>query len=336
MTMKQLLKDIARWFFWSPFRKTIYVFPLTLIYAFAGLIGRVSYYLMKGKRNLMREEFLNIYGGESADFDVEKIIREGFSVIAKEKMEILLFPRMNAPMIRRISSIDGAEHLDRALAENKGVMLLISHFGNQRFVMPALGFREYKVNQIAAPPTVWKKIDKRMSKLKEKALECELECEQSLPVKFIYYDRFLREALECLKRNEILVIAGDSVGGDKKIEAEFLNRTALLSPGPLGIARKAGSPILPVFIIRNKDNTQTVKIEKQLKTIHTGDKKRDDMANLQQYLNVLEHYVKMHPSHYLKHLWWVQSRKYIDPVPMFKLSDTETENTSNKLSEVRP
>jgi KDO2-lipid IV(A) lauroyltransferase len=334
--MRQLLKDIARWFFWSPFRKTLYIFPLKLLYTFADLIGLASYYLMKGKRNLMKAELFNIYGGESADIDVEPVIRDAFSVIAKEKMEILLFPRMNAAMISRISSIDGADNLDRALAENKGVILLISHFGNQRFVMPALGFREYKINQIAAPPTVWKKIDKHMSKLKEKALECELECEQSLPVKFIYYDRFLRAAFDCLKRNEILVVAGDSVGGDKKIEAKFLNRTAQLSPGPLGIAKKARSPILPVFIIRNKDNTQTVKIDKQLKMINTGDKKRDDLSNMQKYLHVLEHYVRMYPSHYLKHLWWVQSRRYIDPVPMFRISDTDTENAAKNLSEVRP
>lgn len=310
--------------------------PLKLTYALADLIGLTSFYLMKGKRELMKAELMNIYSGKPANIDIEHVLKEGFSIISKEKMEILLFPAMNSSMIKNISNIEGEEYLNLALRDNKGVVLLISHFGNQRFVMPALGYREYKINQIAAPPTVWKTIDKHMSKLKEKALELELECEQSLPVKFIYYDKFIRPALECLKRNEILVIAGDSVGGVNKLEADFLNRTALLSPGPLNIAKKTGSTVLPVFIIRNKDNTQTVKIEKQLELTNTADKKVDDLANMKKFIEVLERYVKKYPSHYLKHLWWVQSRRNIDPVPMFKVSGMGGKSAMKEFLETGP
>lgn len=335
LTVKESLKDLARWFFWYPLRKTIYLLPLKVNYAIANLMGIATYYIMEEKRELMRSELLNIFNGKMEWKDIKRILKKNFSIISKEKIEVLLFPKMNLRMVEKFSYIDGLENLNKALEEKKGAILLIAHFGNQRFIMPALGFRGYKINQIGAPPTVWKKIDKHMSTFKSKTLELELECEKSLPAKFIYYDKFMRAAFECLKRNEVLVIAADSVGGENKIEVDFLNRTALLSPGPFNIAKKSGAPVLPVFIIRDKNNIQTVKIEKRLDLSITNYKKEDELANMKKFIHVLENYVRKYPCHYLKHLWWVQTRRLEDPIPFFKISDRELNLVTKKISKAR-
>ncbi len=334
--MKALLKDYMRWFFFCPFKKANYLLPMKISYILCDLIGVASYLLMQEKQDLMKKELLNIFNGEIDRGDISIILKRAFSMIVKEKIEILLFPRLNRKKVNNLCSFDGLYRLDEALKEKRGAILLIAHFGNQRFILPALGFLGYKVNQLGAPPTVWKELEKDVSKMKAKNLERELECERSLPVNFIYYNKFMRSVFKCLENNEVLVIAGDSVGDGKKLEVDFLNRTAMLSPGPFNIAKKSGAPIFPIFIVRNKNNTHKIIIEERLNLSLSGNKKEEELYNLNQFVRLLELYVKKYPCHYLKHLWWVQSRRYLDPSPFFKIVDNGLNRSNQIFSELIP
>jgi KDO2-lipid IV(A) lauroyltransferase len=284
----------------------------------------------------MKKELLNVFKGNIAITDIRKILKKSFTMISKEKIEVLLFSRLNQEMIRRICLYDGLEMLDKALKENKGVILLTAHFGHNRFIMPALGFLGYKINQIGAPPTVWKELEKMVSPMKARALELELESERSLPARFIYYDKFMREAFQCLNRNEVLVIAADSVGKGKKIAVDFLCRTAHLSPGPFNLARKTGAPILPVFVIRNHDNTQTIKFEKSMCLSNSKDIQKDNESYLRRFVQLLEYYIMKYPCHYLKHLYWVQLRRDLDPIPFFRDSVNRSYLVNQKQKEMIP
>ncbi len=317
MLAKDVIKDLGRWFSWYPLRSIVQKLPLKASYLIADIIGLISFKLMSDRREAMRDELLSIFGDNLSTVNANKIISECFSLIVKERIDILMFPKMNSHSVGKVSRIDGVKKIDEALKNNKGVILLTAHFGNQRYIMPALGYREYKMNQIGAPPTVWKELEQKISKMTAKTLDLELEHEKSLPAKFIYYDKFMRDAYECLKRNEILIIAGDSVGGGKKHETDFLNRTAMLSTGPFKIALTSGATLFPCFVLREKDNTQTVKIEDKIELPADNEKNYETTA-LREFMKTLEIYVKNYPSHYLKHLWWVQKRRFDDPVPFFK------------------
>ena len=45
--------------------------------------------------------------------------------------------------------LEGQEYLDAAQNSGRGVMILLSHLGANQMIMPALGFRGYRVNQIS-------------------------------------------------------------------------------------------------------------------------------------------------------------------------------------------
>ncbi|UCG68041.1 MAG: lysophospholipid acyltransferase family protein [Thermoplasmata archaeon] len=313
--LKELLEDTARWFFLYPCRMMIYRLPLRVNYVLGHLMGFALYHLMREKRKIMQQELLTIFNEKISRKDVDRIVKKTFSLISKENIEILLFPRLTPEEVKRSSVVEGLNHLNKALRENRGVILLIAHLGNYRFVLPALGYRGYPMNQIGAPPTVWKELEKNVSRMKARALEFELECERSLPAEFIYYDTFMRPAFGRLARNEVLVIAGDSVGAGKRIAVDFLNRIAQISISPFNLARKTGAPLLPVFVIRNEDNTHTVKIEERISLPIIKEKEKDEEDNVKRFVQLLEDYVKKYPDHYLKHLWWVQRRRHVDPVP---------------------
>jgi len=330
--LRLFCKDVGRWIFWYPFRTIFGYLPLSAVYRLSDWLGGVSFHLMKRRRALMHQELLNIFEGRITPDESARILQRSFANVYKERMEILLFPRLDASLVEKMSSIDGGNNLDLALSKGRGAILLTIHLGNYRFVLPALGLRGYKMNQIGAPPTVWKKLMKKVSHMHARALELELECERSLPAKFVDYDRFIRSAFDRLAANEVLVVAGDSAGGARRIPVGFLNRTAMLSPGPFVLAKRTNAPILPVFVIRCADDTHKVVIGEELGLVSSGNGKCDDAVNLEDFTQLAQSYIRAHPEQYLKHLWWVQTRREDDPVPFFQSSNTTT-RTSQKMLE---
>jgi lauroyl/myristoyl acyltransferase len=76
------------------------------------------------------------------------------------------------------------------------------------------------------------------------------QLELALPAKFIYIHQTMLPAFRCLKKNEILAIAVDGLGGENRILADIQGRQVSLSSGPVAIALRSRAPILPTFVLR--------------------------------------------------------------------------------------
>lgn len=316
--IKKILKDIARWIFWYPIRIVIQKTPFSFAFALANIMGYGSYLFSKSKRMIMNNELDVIFSDTLSDQQKDKIIKDAFVLMAKEKIETLNFPRLNKENILKISDIEGEEKLEAALHHQRGIVVLLSHFGQNRMIMPILGYRDYKINQIAAPVTLFADIvDKRLvSPLMQKTLNLELEYEKTFPAKFIYYDTSLRQAFIALKNNEIVVIAVDGGGGENRIPVEFLSRKALLPTGAFKLAHKTAAVALPMFVRRNKDNTHTLIIKDEIKIdLKAGESNFKN--ELQDFANILEKEIKEYPEHYLKHLLMIHQRSDIEENAIF-------------------
>jgi KDO2-lipid IV(A) lauroyltransferase len=223
-------------------------------------------------------------------------------------------------------AVKGLEKIDSALSREKGVVLLIAHFGSNRLVMPALGFRGYKINQVAGKPTEWIKIlGNELSLVSRKILELEHENEQHLPANFIYVFRSMRPIFNCLKNNEIVCVAIDGGGGIRKEKIKFLGREAMISDGPFRIARKTGATILPAFIVRQQDDSHRLIIEDAILAESNLSKEEDNSNGLNNFMNILEQYVDQYPCHYALRLALGRMLMEKDPIPFF--TDYKKEKT---------
>lgn len=297
------MRNFLVWIYWYPYRILLQRLPFRWTYFLAGILGKVTYYTLPGKRRSLERE-LSLLDKTAGRRDSKKIIKNSFVNLFRDRMEVLLFPVLNEKNIGTIIRYSGIEHLDKALSSGRGVILLFAHFGANQMVMPAIGYRGYKMSQLSAPPTVWKEKmqKKKFSSMEEKALELRWKHELSLPVKHINIFGSLKEAFLCLKRNEILGIAIDGGGGKDRAGIDFLGRKDMFSTGAIDLALRTGSSVLPTFMVRDKYGYNTMIIEGPLNLKRDSEAKDAVKLNVESFALRLQEYVLKYPCHYLNFL----------------------------------
>ncbi len=301
--MFRLLKDVFIWFYWYPFRVLVQMLPLKAVY-FIGDIGGVFLYgISKKRRELLRRVIPLVIKDDKPDPRIFKTVaKRALRLFCKNEMELFLYPKLNSSGIKNMIRLEGSNYLEHALKKGKGVMLFFAHFGANQMVMPSIGYRGYKMNQMSAPSTVWKEKlpNKKFTRMSEKGLELRWTFELSLPVKHINIFGSMKKAFMCLKRNEVLGIAMDGGGGSKRVPVDFLGKKALFSTGAIEIAMRTGCGVLPTFIVRGKGGRQTMIIEPPL-SIMTGCDNAVEF-NTSAFVKRLEEYIYRYPCHYLNFL----------------------------------
>jgi len=125
--------------------------------------------------------------------------------------------------------------------------------------------------------------------------------------RFIYikpWNEALRKILACLRRNEIICLVADEKKRRSKVDVDFFGQSAATALGPAVISVRTGSPVVPVFIVRNGDGTHTIYIEAPLDRHVTGDRKEDERILTAAYTKVIERYVRAYPEQWS----WINNR----------------------------
>ena len=301
--LRSIVKDIFVWFYWYPLRWFIQKIPIRYAYLLARLSGGGAYYLFVKKRLKLKDELLYILK-DVEKYDCEKIIKDAFKVNFFNEFEVFLYNRLNRENIVSLVECIGLENIDNALKAEKGVMLLFAHFGANQMVMPAMGCRGYRMSQMSAPPTVWveKMPNKKFSKMGMRALELRWQQELSLPVTHINIFGPLKKVFSTLKNNEILGIAIDGGGGEKRVAVDVLGRKVSFSTGAVEIAMRTGCTVLPVFMTRAKDGRNRMTIEAPLNIYSLKDDKDAVQRNISTFVKRFEPYLLDFPSHYINFL----------------------------------
>lgn len=310
-------KDIVRWLYWYPFRFIIQALPIRIVYLIGNIEGAILYHFSKKRYESLKSALPSVIKKDTFTIKNERdIIRNALKLFCQNELEMFLYAKLNSSLIKNMVVCEGLSYIDESLKQGKGVMLIFAHFGANQMIMPAIGYRGYKMYQMSAPPTVWveKLHNKKFSSMGKRALDIRWEQELSLPVTHINIFGSLKEAFVCLKRNEILGIAIDGGGGKSRVAVNFLGGKALFSTGAIEIAMRTGCVVLPVFMIKGRDGRHRMIIEPPLEII----KERQEGAvekNITAFVKKLEEYVRTYPSHYLNFLALRKFMEDIDGIP---------------------
>nr|WP_249115111.1 lysophospholipid acyltransferase family protein [Desulfolutivibrio sulfodismutans] len=301
----RLIKDLLFWLLWNPARWTLLRLPLPVVLTGGRVLGSVLALAPTGARAAMERAAKAVLGPDAPCQEIRTAARRGIFNLVMNETEALLFPRMTPQSLPRFIGIEGLERLDEAVAQGRGVVLLVAHFGANQMVMAAIGHSGRRICQISAPAMVLdEKMPGRRSHLFRAALATRWTHEQSLPVTHINVFGPLTNALHCLRTGGILAVAVDGGHGANPTPAPFLGRTARFNTGALELAVHTGSPVLPVFVIRGRNGRNTLVIGPPLICDGPEDMPRKAAAEaaLGAYVPVLERYVRQHPDHYLRFL----------------------------------
>jgi KDO2-lipid IV(A) lauroyltransferase len=287
---RNIIKDIGRVLFWYPLRWCVNLMPFSTICWIGKVMGDADYILSGSKRiKRMARNVSQVFNDN--EIGGRRIIKNNLENHCRNILELIKYPQFNQRNIANYLSIENIALLNRELAEGKGVMLFTAHFGAKQLLQVAFGLKGYKINQICYHMGQNKLtfIQKHVSQRQRRRIE------EKIPAKFIPVDGFLRSAFNCLRKNEILIIAADGVGLPEHMNKGytpflFLGKKVLFPSNIISLAKRTGASVLPIFVIRDRIKHKIV-IEP---AIEINSKSNEDA--FEEFVKILEKYIRQYPS----------------------------------------
>lgn len=256
------------------------------------LLGDLMFFFSRKEKARAVSNLSLAFGTEKSLEEVLIICRKCFRNLGKGLMEFLQLPKLNPENLSNLVTFDGIDNVDENLKKGKGCVVATAHLGNWELVGASFPLYGYKSNTIIRPVKL-QQLDEWVNRRREKTgLKC------------IGRGASIKSALQCLKRNELLGILADV---DTKVDGvfvDFFGRPAYTPRGPVSIALKTGAALLPTFIIRQKDDTHRLIIEKAIELKVTGDTEEDIRYNTAVFTKIIESYVRKYPEQWI----WLHDR----------------------------
>jgi KDO2-lipid IV(A) lauroyltransferase len=265
---------------------------MSLVSLVGDYLGYLDYFFSGSKRiEKMTRNISQVF--ERDENELKKIIKKNLQNHARNVLELIKYPQINRNNLPNFLSTEGLENLDRELQKGKGVILATAHFGAKQLLQVGLGLSGYKLNQIHYHMTEDELsfIQKRVSQKQR------IRIEQQIPITFIASNSFLRSVYNCLKKNEIVIIAADGIGIPKHMKKgyepfNFFNKKMLFPTNIATLSKRTGASVLPVFVVREGNIKHKMIIEPPINTNGSDDNP------VKTFIGSLEKYIRQYP-----HLW---------------------------------
>jgi KDO2-lipid IV(A) lauroyltransferase len=106
----------------------------------------------------------------------------------------------------------------------------------------------------------------------------------------------LRELSQVLRRNELAVVIADEYRRNTGVHVPFFGRTVLARRGPATLALRTGAAVVPVYLVRDKQQILKMIIEPELDLIRTERDKAAIRENTLRMTQWLERTVRAYPE----------------------------------------
>ncbi len=287
------------------------------IIAWLGLAGIISYcqhaprfmrywafrfllklaYLVLGGRVKMAVEHIRIAFPGETDAKLRKIVYRSFMNLADFCTEFCWMPEMTKETLDKYIRFQGFENLENAYKRGKGVVLVWAHYDHFEWVNTAIALKGYPVYTLIREVDN-RRIDAMLDSMRESSGQ-----------KIIKREHSAAEIIKRLREGNIVTIAADQNALFNEVFVRFFGKWASTIRSPAVAHLRTGAPIIPVYSVREKDNSHTAYILPELEIPRIGDLKRDVVLITQAIADVQARFIAQRPE-----LWlWIHRRWKIQP-----------------------
>ncbi len=264
--------------------------PLRIAYAISVFFSSIFRFFLKKDRIAVKENLRIIFPGYD-DKTIDHLAKEMFHNFGKYLVDFFRFSIIDKDYIDKYIKVNGVEHLKEALSLNKGAILASAHLGNWELgaaVVAGLGF---PIDVVA------------LNHDDEEINNFFISQRKSQGVGVIPVGMAVRRCFKALSENRSIALVSDRDYYDNGLELEFFGKKTIIPKGPALFSRRCGSPIVPVLMVRNMDDTFTLNIRKPIMVEHTEDEHQDLMRTTARIVKMLEGEILQYPSQ-----WYVFRR----------------------------
>lgn len=281
---RDLARNVMVFFFWL-----ITFLPYGVIKFLMRIFFWIAFHFTVRLKTISRETLTIALGREKTPEEIEEISRGCFEALGTGITELLYYFRFPEKLKGRYTIV-GKEHLDRALAQGRGVVAATAHFGNFPLMMISLVQSGYSVNVL-------------MRRIRDqKAQDILTSIMTRLNVKFIFSlprRECVSSCLRALRKNEILFMLMDqNFGSEGGVYVDFFGQKAATAPGPVVFALRANAPVMTIFNVRGQDGISRIHIEPEVKMEHRENYDATILVNVSRLTNIIERYIRKYPTHW--------------------------------------
>ena len=258
----------------------------------APLSGKLIFYLLPVRRQVMLANLYRVYGGRVANAEIRRLAQAHYGHLARVCSEFVT-SAWRSPTVR----VENIEAILRAHAQRKGVLVLTGHFGN--WEVATVGgirtFPQYRgqfhfVRRPLSPRWLDRLVTRRFRR-------------SGLGV--LPKRGALDAILERLARGDAVVFVFDQhAGGRDGIDVDFFGHAAGTFRSLAIVALATGAPVVPSATWREPDGSHVLRFEEALRVIEDEDTNAAIRANTRAYNAAIERLVLRHPEQW----FWLHRR----------------------------
>ena len=218
--------------------------PPTLRYLPADAITHPLAALWSSRRPIIEANFALMLGRSATDPYVRALARRSVHNFGRMAIDFLAARTMSGPEILSWVTPVGKEYLDGALAEGRGAILALPHFGSWDVAAAFSQAAGWQLTVITESNWVTERAARARG---------------ARGVTLAPRDHSLRAIFRALARNECVAILSDIAQDDVQCAAvPFFGRPALFPMGPARLAQRTGAPILVIGCTRQPDHSYII------------------------------------------------------------------------------
>ncbi len=268
----------------------------------AGMVaGWLAWFWAGDRKAMARRHMARLLGpGPQA----ERAARTVFTAYGRYWAEVFWYRPRRFRQVERRVDIEGLEHLERALAEGRPVIVTLPHLGNWEMAATAAertGVRITAVAESLGNPLVTKWF---------------LDMRAGLGIDVVLTAEgggVTRKLLEALKNGQTVALLNDRDISGRGVQVEFFGETTTLPAGPAALALRTGAALLPVASYFKDGPGHRIVIEPEVEPAPADDTGDRVQPTTQRLAQVLERQICRHPEQWhLVQPNWPSDRVLLD------------------------
>ncbi|HOU52013.1 MAG: lysophospholipid acyltransferase family protein [Smithella sp.] len=251
------------------------------------------FYLVGVKNRLITLHNLQRSFPEKSNEEILKIARRVYRHFAIVTAEFFDLPYINRANIHKWVEVEGLENYQTAIAQGKGLLTIVAHFGNWELMTIAIPFFLKPIEIVYRP-------------LDNKVIDNVVEYVRTVRGNsLIPKGGSGKKIIELLKGNHLIGILSDqNVAKKEGVFVDFFGRSACTGAGLAVMAMRSGAPVLPIFMARKKSDQYKFIIKPAVQAVCTDNHEADLVANTQRFTKIIEDVIREYPDQY----FWFHQR----------------------------
>jgi len=254
--------------------------PRRCSYFISNIIADICCRLDKKKSMAICKNLEKILGRQINRSESKKMTRDIYRNYAKNIADFFRFDRANQEFFSKNLTTIGRHHIDGAIEKGKGAIVISGHIGAVRFGCVDLGAA---VNLLSAP-NLNEKVNKFIKKQRSKIGIKTIELQQ------------VKNCFKVLKSGEILAVAIDRDVKQNGFSIDFFGEKKRIPKGPAVLSYRLGAPIIPLFCIRQPDDTFLRVLEEPIYPDRTKPEDEAIFELAEKSIRKVESYYKKYPT----------------------------------------